>query len=197
MKQFIALITIILTPAFALAQGRVEGKVMVAGTEGASGGDGLPGANIVWAGTSTGTSTNTAGYFTIRRHKDHDLLVASFIGYTSDTVRISPDTDYVEIFLEEDNLIDAVTVISRASGAHLDREATIATVSITAAELCKAPAATSRKFGDQPSVDVNYSDAATSEADTVLVWPVPTSILTENSLNVRLEQHTTQLCPPG
>jgi len=183
MKQFIALITIILTPAFALAQGRVEGKVMVAGTEGASGGDGLPGANIVWAGTSTGTSTNTAGYFTIRRHKDHDLLVASFIGYTSDTVRISPDTDYVEIFLEEDNLIDAVTVISRASGAHLDREATIATVNITAAELCKAACCNlSESFVTNPSVDVNYSDAATGAKQIQLLGLAGSyvQILTEN-----------------
>ena len=30
---------------------------------------GLPGANIIWAGTTTGTSTNAAGYFKLKRVK--------------------------------------------------------------------------------------------------------------------------------
>src|SRR5690606_15355435 len=106
MRHLITITVIFLMPAFALAQNHVEGKVIIAGMDGPSGGAGLPGANVVWAGSSIGTSTNTAGYFTLRRIKGQDLLVASFIGYTSDTVRIDPGIEYVEIFLEEDNMID-------------------------------------------------------------------------------------------
>lgn len=183
MKHLITAAVIFLVPAFAIAQNHVEGKVIIAGMDGAPGGAGLPGANVVWAGTSTGTSTNTAGYFSIRRHKGHDHLVASFIGYTSDTVRIDPGTDYVEIVLEEDNLIDPVTVIGRATGTHIDREATIATVNITAAELCKAACCNlSESFVTNASVDVNYSDAATGAKQIQLLGLAGSyvQILTEN-----------------
>lgn len=183
MKHLITVLIIFLLPAFVFAQKHLEGKVMIAGIEGVPGGEALPGANIVWAGTSSGTSSNTAGYFTIRRHKDHNMLVASFIGYTSDTVRIDPDTEYVEIFLKEDNLIDAVIVTGRATGAHFDREAPIATVNITAAELCKAACCNlSESFVTNPSVDVNYTDAATGAKQIQLLGLAGSyvQILTEN-----------------
>lgn len=183
MKHLFTVFFILLMPLSAIAQKHVEGKVITAGVDGASGGEGLPGANVVWAGSSIGTSTNTAGYFTLRRIKGQDLLVASFIGYTSDTVRIDPGIEYVEIFLEEDNMIDAVTVIGRATGAHIDRETTIATVNITAAELCKAACCNlSESFVTNASVDVSYSDAATGAKQIQLLGLAGSyvQILTEN-----------------
>jgi outer membrane receptor protein involved in Fe transport len=183
MKNLIILFMISLVPAMATGQGRIEGKVMVAGADRASDGDILPGASIVWAGTTTGTSANTAGYFTLRRVRGHDLLVASFVGYTSDTVLVTPDTEYIEIFLEESSLIDAVTVIGRATGAHIDRDATIATVNITAAELCKAACCNlSESFVTNASVDVNYADAATGAKQIQLLGLAGSyvQILTEN-----------------
>ena len=48
-------------PAITLGQGKIEGKVMIAGGEGAPDMAALPGANVVWAGTASGTSTNAAG----------------------------------------------------------------------------------------------------------------------------------------
>ncbi len=183
MKQLITAIFLILLPFPGIAQGNLEGKVLVKGIDGASDGEALPGANLVWAGTTAGTSTNTAGYFTIKKIKKHDLLVASFVGYTSDTVRIDPDTDYIEIFLSENSLVSEVTVIGRAPGAHIDREATIATVNITAAELCKAACCNlSESFVTNASVDVNYADAATGAKQIQLLGLAGSyvQILTEN-----------------
>ncbi len=183
MKHLITLITILLIPAFAVAQGRLEGKVVVAGSDGAPDGEGLPGANVVWAGTTVGASANAAGYFTIRKVKDHNLLVASFVGYTSDTVMIDPGTDYIEIILKENSMIDEITVIGRATGTHIDREATIATVNITAAELCKAACCNlSESFVTNASVDVNYADAATGAKQIQLLGLAGSyvQILTEN-----------------
>ncbi len=183
MKQLITLITILLIPACMVAQGRLEGKVVVAGSDGAPDGEGLPGANVVWAGTTVGASANAAGYFIIRKVKDHDLLVASFVGYTSDTVRIDPGTDYIEIILKENSMISEITVIARATGTHIDREATIATVNITGAELCKAACCNlSESFVTNASVDVNYSDAATGAKQIQLLGLAGSyvQILTEN-----------------
>ncbi|MDZ7633729.1 MAG: TonB-dependent receptor plug domain-containing protein [Bacteroidales bacterium] len=137
----------------------------------------------VVAGTATGTSTNPAGYFSLRKIKGTDKLVASFVGYTPDTLTIAPGDDYLEIFLLENSMIGEVTVIGRATGAHIDRQATIATVNITAAELCKAACCNlSESFVTNPSVDVNYTDAATGAKQIQLLGLAGSyvQILTEN-----------------
>ena len=173
----------LIIPALALAQGKIEGKVMITGEGGAPDNSGLPGANVVWAGTHTGTSTNAAGYFSLRKVKGNDLLVASFVGYTPDTVRITPGDDYIEIFLSENSMIGEVTVIARSTGAHIDREATIATINITSAELCKAACCNlSESFVTNASVDVNYTDAATGAKQIQLLGLAGSyvQILTEN-----------------
>ncbi len=183
MKHIITLISVLLIPAFMVAQGRLEGKVIVAGGDGASDGDGLPGANVFWAGTAIGASSNAAGYFTIRKVKDHDLLVASFVGYTTDTVKVDPGMDYIEIILKENSMISEITVIGRATGTHIDRNAPIATVNITAAELCKAACCNlSESFVTNASVDVNYADAATGAKQIQLLGLAGSyvQILTEN-----------------
>lgn len=173
----------IFIPASLLGQGKIEGKVMIAGRGGAADTTSLPGANVIWAGTATGTSTNTAGYFSLRKIRGNDLLVASFVGYTSDTVRIAPGNDFVEFVLQENSMIGEITVIGRATGAHIDRQATIATVNITAAELCKAACCNlSESFVTNPSVDVNYADAATGAKHIQLLGLAGSyvQILTEN-----------------
>lgn len=183
MKQLITLTIILLIPVFTAAQSRLEGKVVVAGSNGAPDGEGLPGANVFWAGTTVGSSANAAGYFTIRKVKDHNLLVASFVGYTTDTVSVDPDEDYIEIILNENSMISEITVIGRATGTHIDREATIATVNITAAELCKAACCNlSESFVTNASVDVNYADAATGAKQIQLLGLAGSyvQILTEN-----------------
>ena len=183
MKHLIIILILIFTHALAFSQGHIEGKVMVADMDGSGDTVILPGANIFWAGTTTGTSANAAGYFTLKRGRGHNLLVASFVGYNNDTVRIEPGTEYIEIFLKESSLIDEVTVIGRATGAHIDRDATIATVKITAAELCKAACCNlSESFVTNPSVDVNYADAATGAKQIQLLGLAGSyvQVLTEN-----------------
>lgn len=173
----------IIIPSLAFAQGKVEGKVKIPGAGGATDDTSLPGANVVWAGTTTGTSTNAAGYFSLKKVRGHDLLVASFVGYTPDTIRVEPGDEYIEITLTENSMITEITVIGRATGAHIDRDATIATVKITGAELCKAACCNlSESFVTNASVDVNYADAATGAKQIQLLGLAGSyvQILTEN-----------------
>ncbi|MRR18810.1 TonB-dependent receptor [bacterium] len=182
MKTLILIILLVI-PAALTGQGKIEGKVMISGGGGASDSIALPGANIIWAGTATGTSTNPAGYFSLRKIKGKDKLVASFVGYTPDTVTVDAGVEYVEFFLDENSMIGEVTVIGRATGAHIDRDAAIATVNITAAELCKAACCNlSESFVTNPSVDVNYTDAATGAKQIQLLGLAGSyvQILTEN-----------------
>ena len=40
----------------------------------------LVGASVYWLGTSTGTATNEAGEFKLKRQPENSMLVVSFIG---------------------------------------------------------------------------------------------------------------------
>ena len=94
MKTLILIILLVI-PAALTGQGKIEGKVMISGGGGVSDSIALPGANIIWAGTATGTSTNPAGYFSLRKIKGKDKLVASFVGYTPDTVTVDAGDEYI------------------------------------------------------------------------------------------------------
>lgn len=169
-----------LIPVLLSGQGRIEGKIIDSGDREEAG---LPGANLVWAGTSTGTSTNAAGFFNLRRARETDKLVISFVGYKTDTITVGPDDEYIIHRLTQGSQIGEVLVVSRASGTHINRAEPILTVNITAAELCKAACCNlSESFETNASVDVNYSDASTGAKQIQLLGLAGnyTQILAEN-----------------
>lgn len=182
MKAIFYIITagMFLIPVLLSGQGRIEGKIIDSGDREEAG---LPGANLVWAGTSTGTSTNAAGSFNLRRARETDKLVISFVGYKTDTITVGPDDEYIIHRLTQGSQIDEVLVVSRASGTHINRAEPILTVNITAAELCKAACCNlSESFETNASVDVNYSDASTGAKQIQLLGLAGnyTQILAEN-----------------
>jgi len=164
----------------AMGQGKIEGHVY-------DGSDkdklGLPGANVYWAGTTTGTSTNTAGYFTLKRVRQTDKLVITFIGYKPDTVTVGKKDEWINHGLSEENRLREVVVSGKAPGSHLNKLDPILTTSITGAELRKAACCNlSESFETNASVDVNYTDAATGARQIQLLGlaGIYTQILTEN-----------------
>ncbi|MFO7621712.1 MAG: TonB-dependent receptor [Bacteroidales bacterium] len=182
MKAIFYIITagMFLIPVLLSGQGRIEGKIIDSGDREEAG---LPGANLVWAGTSTGTSTNAAGFFNLRRARETDKLVISFVGYKTDTITVGPDDEYIIHRLTQGSQIGEVLVVSRASGTHINRAEPILTVNITAAELCKAACCNlSESFETNASVDVNYSDASTGAKQIQLLGLAGnyTQILAEN-----------------
>ena len=61
----------------------------------------LPGASVYWADTSVGVATDLEGKFSLYRVKDNNALVASFLGYTNDTLRVEQKVREVEFRLNE------------------------------------------------------------------------------------------------
>ena len=51
-------------------------------------GEPLVGANVYWAGTSTGVATDFEGQFTLMPVKTTNRLVASFVGCHNDTIAV-------------------------------------------------------------------------------------------------------------
>lgn len=178
--NYLILFTFFLIPSVVYAQGSIEGKVTDAGDKTDAG---LAGASIIWAGTTSGTSTNAAGYFKLRRSRETDKLVISFIGYKNDTITVSKDDDYVKTSLQQNNELGEVLVFGRAPGAHINKAEPTLTVNITGAELRKAACCNlSESFETSASVDVNYTDAATGAKQIQLLGLAGnyTQILSEN-----------------
>jgi outer membrane receptor for ferrienterochelin and colicin len=162
------------------AQGKLEGKIFDNADADKLG---LAGANVYWSGTVTGTSTNPAGYFSIKRVKGADRLVISFIGYRTDTVSVGLKETYFQHGLSMNNQMSEITVVGKAQGSHLDKLNPILTTKITGAELKKAACCNlSESFETNASVDVNYPDAASGAKQIQLLGLTGnyTQILAEN-----------------
>jgi len=144
---------------------------------------GLPGAGVFWEGTTVGTSTNAAGVFSLRRVKQTNRLIISFVGYKSDTITVGPDENYIKHSLIQQNEMNEIFVYGKAVGTQINKIDPILNLKITEAELRKAACCNlSESFETNASVDVNYSDAATGAKQIQLLGLAGnyTQILTEN-----------------
>lgn len=123
-------------------------------------GNALVGANVVWQGSNHGTTTDANGSFVLNRVDEIHSLVTSFVGYANDTTNCK-DIDYVEITLRGEITLDDVVVKAARPGVMKARGAQNIDV-IGSAELCRAACCNlGESFSNNPSVDVEYSDAAT------------------------------------
>ncbi len=179
-KLYILIAGLFTVPLLVLGQDKLEGKISDAADKDEMG---LPGANVVWAGTTVGATANAAGYFSIKHVKNVDKLVISFVGYKTDTITVAPEQDYIKHSLEQQNEMSEVVIVGRAPGTYINRIDPVMTVNITGAELCKAACCNlSESFETNASVDVNYADAATGAKQIQLLGLAGTytQILAEN-----------------
>lgn len=98
----------------------------------------LIGASIYWLGTTVGASTDDKGEFIIESKNISDKkLIASFVGYTPDTVEITKQT-FVNFKLKETKTLDEVIVKGQREGIIISNITPIKTEMITQTELRKA-----------------------------------------------------------
>ena len=121
----------------------------------------LPGVNIYWQGTKSGTASNDDGTFAIQKKSNQHMLVFSFVGYEQKVVHIG-NPEPLEVLLEPNLEIGEVTVVQKDRGTYLSVINPIQTEMINGAELHKAACCNlAESFETNPSVDVSYSDAMT------------------------------------
>ncbi|MEN8224215.1 MAG: TonB-dependent receptor [Bacteroidota bacterium] len=149
----------------------------------------LPGANVYWAGSTNGTSTNGDGAFHLDfPEQDDPVLVVSYIGYKNDSIHVNHGQEHIEIILSINNTLKEVVITNKAPGAFISRLDPIYTQNITGAELHKAACCNlSESFETNASVDVSYSDAVTGAKQIQLLGLRGTysQIMTENIPNLR------------
>ena len=137
---------------FASAQ-NVIGKVLDAQ------GKPLPGASVYWADTSVGVATDLEGNFSLYRVKGNDALVATFLGYTNDTIRVEQKMREVEFRLAEGVVVDAV-VVEGGLGNYIRQDGLLKSENISFAGLCKMACCNlAESFENSASVTVGFSDA--------------------------------------
>lgn len=96
--------TLFLLPGSAQSQSTVSGIVTDAS------GEGIAGVAVILKGTTTGTSTDMKGAYTIRASKS-DVLVFSFLGYKTQEVAVHNRME-IDVRLESDaQLVDEVVVV--------------------------------------------------------------------------------------
>lgn len=188
LKIFLSVVLAGLITASSFSQS-LQGTVYDSGHSHGSERHPLPGANVRWAGTKTGTFTDEKGRFSIGFPDPmSDILVVSYIGYASDSIHIHGRRSEIKVFLEPDNTLEEVVVSQKASGAFISRLDPIHTQHITTAELRKAACCNlSESFETNASVDISYSDALTGARQIQLLGLRGTysQLLTENIPNLR------------
>ncbi len=103
------LILAVFFPLMIIAQGTVTGTV----TE-ASSGQPLPGANIIIKGTSTGTTTDFDGNFTLNLNSFPATIVISSVGFATQEIEVTGDQT-LQISLQDGLSLDEVVIIGSRS----------------------------------------------------------------------------------
>lgn len=114
----------------------LEAQQTISGLVVDTSGVGIPGANVVVQGTSTGAVTDFDGNFSIAASSG-DVLEISFIGYITQSLSITNQTS-LRIVLEEDtSKLDEVVVIGYGTSKKSDLTGSVG--SISSENLLKAP----------------------------------------------------------
>ena len=153
MKKIFIILSIFLCSATIASAQNISGKVVDAQ------GKPLPGASVYWADTSVGTATDLEGNFSLYRVKDNNSLVATFLGYTNDTIRVEQKVREIEFRLSEGVVVDAV-VVEGGLGNYIRQDGLLKSENISFAGLCKMACCNlAESFENSASVTVGYSDA--------------------------------------
>ena len=153
---------ILLFPVIAFAQFTIKGKITdkVTKTE-------LPGVNVVIKGTTSGTTTDFDGLYTINNVNTGDILVFSFIGFSDKEVTVTSNAD-INVELEESSeSLDEIVVIGYGSVRKEDLTGTVDL--ITAKEFNQGPVVSAQQLisGKIAGVSVTSGGGAPGEGQEI------------------------------
>ncbi len=107
LKKFCLLFTFIFCAIQIFAQGVVvTGKVTDGNT-----GEPLPGVNLILAGTTTGTTTNANGNFSLEVPDENAQIVFSFVGYVSETIDLEGRTTLDVVLVPDILSLEEIIVV--------------------------------------------------------------------------------------
>lgn len=144
----------------------------------------MPYASVYWLEKQKVLESDDQGRFSFDRQKSPSVsLVATFVGYTQDTVILAQDQKNVELIIKEGAELDAARVVTKQQGNFISKTAPVKTEVISAAGLCKMACCNlAESFENSASVTVGYSDAITGARQIRLLGlsGIYTQMLDEN-----------------
>ncbi len=153
-----------------IAQARiVTGSILDSGD-----GSALPGATVLVQGTSNGTITDIDGRFSIEASPE-DILVISFIGYTSTTVAVGNKTDIkveLEISIEA---LDEIVVVGYGTQQKKVSTGSISKVTAKNLEGYKVTSVQNALDGQVSGILVNQSSGQPGASSTILIRGISTN----------------------
>jgi outer membrane receptor for ferrienterochelin and colicin len=173
-------------PTLFFAQDKIKGMVMEPSPQGKH--LPLPGANVIWDGTSVGTITDIDGNFTLPYESSYKRLIISYVGYKSKTIDVKNPNTIIHILLQPTDDLQEVTVKTRKKASATSYIASQNITTISSKELLKAACCNlSESFETNPSIDVNFSDAISGTKQIKMLGLTSPYILitTENVPSIR------------
>lgn len=140
----------------------------ISGTVTDPSGEAMPGVNVLKKGTVVGTTTDAGGSFVLEASPD-DVLVFSFIGYTSQEIRVGTQSS-ITVKLTED-IVSLSEIVVVGYGTQKKSDLTGAVASVGAAKLSQAMVGNvDQAFqGRIPGVQVTQNSGAPGGATTVTI----------------------------
>ena len=130
-RNICTLLLLLLCSVKAFAQQTVSGTVSASKT-----GETLVGITVSIKGTQTATATNVQGHYSIKTNSANDVLVFSYVGYTSQEIPVNGQSTINVKMEEEARSINEVVVVGY--GTVRKSDLTGAVTSLKASELTKA-----------------------------------------------------------
>ena len=142
-----------------VAQSTVSGTVTGEGPEGS---ERLVGANLIWAGTLTGASTDSLGQFQLEAPSAWPAeLVVQYVGFQRDTLLLKgPSSRPLSIELKRAVELRTVDIVERQAGTQMSTRSLMSQEELGVRELKRAACCDlSESFETNATVDISFSDA--------------------------------------
>lgn len=126
----------------------------------------LQGVVLFWLSSQHGGSTNENGFFRLGRKSEDSLLVISYTGFQSDTIKIEPYQYFSVLHLNEGLILNEVQVDANRNSNTFSRLNPLNIEGLEQKEFKKAACCSlSESFQTSNAVDVSYSNAATGSKE--------------------------------
>ncbi len=149
--------------------------------------DPLIGANVYWKSSLKGTTTNENGKFELPFQTSDSTLIISYVGYQSDTIKIS-QPDKLTVVLKNSRDLNSVEIVHHEKSQELSFMNPLHTIVLDEEELFKAACCNlSESFETNASVDASFTDAisGTKQIQMLGLAGRYSQIMRENIPNVR------------
>ena len=121
----------------------------------------LTGVHISYSGTNSGTLTDTSGFFSIPSIENNYILIFSYVGYNTDTLKIKSNQEINVVMSEGKILEDLIVEFKKGSYTFSKMDPRNAHI-IGQDELRKAACCNlAESFETNPSIDATFTDAIT------------------------------------